>query len=106
MVGSPEQAADHRPAGGLLSRRDVLRRAAGLAIALPTPASLLEGCSDGGEPQGRVLTLGAITPSTTVDPVIGFDGSGIALFQQVNEYLIWLEPDLTSTPQMTSRRYL
>lgn len=50
--------------------------------------------------EGGVLAVGALAPSTEVDPVTGFDGTSIAIFQLVNEYLIWLEPDFTLRPQL------
>src|SRR4249919_1949297 len=31
--------------------------------------------------KGGILTVGALTPSTEVDPVTGFDGAAIAIFQ-------------------------
>ena len=50
--------------------------------------------------RGGTLSVGALAPSTEVDPVAGFDGASIAVFQLVNEYLIWLEPDFTLRPQL------
>ena len=38
------------------------------------------------------------TAFAEVDPVTGFDGAAIAIFQLTNEYLIWLNPDLTLRP--------
>jgi peptide/nickel transport system substrate-binding protein len=54
----------------------------------------------GGSQRGGTLAVGALAPSTEVDPVAGFDGASIAVFQLVNEYLIWLEPDFTLRPQL------
>jgi len=50
--------------------------------------------------KGGILTVGALTPSTEVDPVTGFDGAAIAIFQLTHEYLIWLNPDFTLRPQL------
>lgn len=58
------------------------------------------GAAGGG---GGVLTVGALTPSTEVDPVTGFDGAAIAVFQLTHEYLIWLTPDFTLRPQLAER---
>ena len=96
-VGRAAEQGENSP----LSRRDMLRRAGALAITVPSLASVLEACSEGHE-QAGVLRVGAISPATAVDPVTGFDGSVIGLFQQVNEYLVWLEPDLTLTPQLAT----
>jgi peptide/nickel transport system substrate-binding protein len=85
-----------------LSRRETLRRAGAFAIAAPTLVSLLDSHRRGGEQEPAVLTVGAIAPATAVDPVAGFDGIAIGLFQQVNEYLIWLENDLTLSPQLAA----
>jgi peptide/nickel transport system substrate-binding protein len=49
---------------------------------------------------GGTLNVGALTPSTEVDPVTGFDGASIAVFQLTHEYLIWLNPDFTLRPQL------
>src|SRR5262245_30019185 len=84
-----------------LSRREVLRRAGAFAIAAPL-TSLVRSRPHGASQDGAVLTVGAIAPATAADPVAGFDGIVIGLFQQVNEYLIWLEPDLTLSPQLAT----
>src|SRR5262245_5938789 len=85
-----------------LSRREVLRRAGAFAIAAPPLTSLLRSRPQNVAQDGAVLTVGAIAPPTAADPVAGFDGIVIGLFQQVNEYLIWLEPDLTLSPQLAT----
>lgn len=53
--------------------------------------------------KGGVLTVGALAPSTEVDPVTGYDAASIAVFQLVNEYLIWLDPDFTLRPQLAEK---
>ena len=50
--------------------------------------------------KGGTLAVGALTPSTEVDPVIGYDAASIAIFQLTHEYLIWLNPDFTLRPQL------
>ena len=49
---------------------------------------------------GGTLAVGALTPSTEVDPVTGFDAASIAIFQLTHEYLIWLNPDFTLRPAL------
>jgi peptide/nickel transport system substrate-binding protein len=83
-----------------ISRRELLRRGGALAVAAPPLTSLLRAPAAGNET--AVLRVGAIAPPTAVDPVTGFDTTAIALFQQVNEYLLWLEPDLTLSPQLAT----
>lgn len=109
-------------ASGRLSRRDVLRKATVFGLSVPAIGALLAACGSddsrgdatsattaaAGAPStsaasgrtGGVLSVGALTPSTTVDPVAGFDGASIAIFQLVNEYLIWLEPDFSLRPAL------
>ena len=113
---------------GRLTRRDVLRKATVFGLSLPLISAVLSACgSDGGSSvgaadtaagtgtttaasgapssgkRGGVLSVGALTPSTAVDPVAGFDGASIAVFQLVNEYLIWLNPDFTLRPQLAEK---
>lgn len=112
---------------GAVSRRDVLRHGVALGLGIPAIGALLAACGgdddgasgdasgagtgDGTTPaarrasageavRGGTLGVGALSPSTEVDPVAGFDGASIAVFQLVNEYLIWLEPDFTLRPQL------
>ena len=49
---------------------------------------------------GGVLTVGALTPATEVDPITGYDAATIAITQLTHEYLIWLEADLTLRPAL------
>ncbi|MCU1393560.1 MAG: extracellular solute-binding protein family 5 [Ilumatobacteraceae bacterium] len=53
--------------------------------------------------RGGTLSVGALAPSTEVDPVVGYDAASIAVFQLVNEYLIWLNPDFTLRPQLAEK---
>ena len=104
----PVDPGDRRPPGGLRGRRR--RRTAGTAGATVgrrvdgrarRPARRPDRHRRRAAPTAAArLSVGALAPSTEVDPVAGFDGASIAVFQLVNEYLIWLEPDFTLRPQL------
>ena len=117
-----------RARAGRLSRRDVLRRATVIGLSVPAIGAVLAACGDdddggtagsagtqpdpqestatstagsGGGTRGGVLNVGALSPPHRGRP--GRRGStapAIAVFQLINEYLIWLEPDFTLRPQL------
>ena len=72
------------------------------ATTAPGVTTATTGASSG-TGEGGTLNVGALTPSTEVDPVIGFDAASIAIFQLTHEYLIWLQPDLTLRPQLAEK---
>lgn len=114
---------------GMISRRDVLRKASAYGLSIPAVAALIAAfgtddattrTADRFSPVGReraaspsvapmsspvrggTLSVGALTPSTAVDPVVGFDSSSIAIFQLTHEYLIGLNRDFTLRPQLAT----
>jgi peptide/nickel transport system substrate-binding protein len=112
----------------LVTRREVLRKATVWGLSATTLGAVLAACGSDdtgdasssasvdpatstgtasstastpdGAKRGGVLAVGALTPSTEVDPVTGFDGASIAVFQLVNEYLVGLNADFTLRPQL------
>lgn len=121
----------HLARSGVFTRRDVLRKASAYGLSIPLigtvlasfgtqtaasdanpGASTVDGRStssptrssspmSSGAP-GGILSIGALTPSTAVDPVVGFDAASIAIFQLTNEYLIGLNRDFTLRAQLAT----
>lgn len=98
---------------GLITRRDALRKASAYGLSIPlisavlgsfgaqASASATTSPASSSTP-GGILAVGALTPSTAVDPVVGFDAASIAIFQLTNEYLIGLNRDFTLRPQLAT----
>lgn len=114
---------------GKITRREALRKASAYGLSIPLVGAVLGAFSSedaaasgvgGSSPNvapglapsrsgtpasatpGGTLAIGALTPSTAVDPVIGFDAASIAIFQLTNEYLIGLNRDFTLRPQLAT----
>lgn len=84
-----------------LTRRDLLQitGAAGAAASL-VPWS--KAFSETQSPKsGGTLTV-ACPSAKSIDPVTMIDTGGIALAQQVVEYLVWINPDLTLRPVLAT----
>lgn len=96
--------ADH--AAGRLSRRGLLKAAAGLGIMLagssllPRAAHAQSGAA-GAPKRGGTLRVAA-PPATTIDPVKLNSPGAIGLVQQVAEYLVYVEPDLSLRPVLAT----
>lgn len=90
---------------GLLSRRDFLRAAAALGLSL-TAAQSLAGLTvraqTGPAPRRGGILRVAADPATTIDPVKLDSSGGIAIVQQVAEYLVWTEADLSLRPVLAT----
>ncbi|HTD48891.1 MAG TPA: ABC transporter substrate-binding protein [bacterium] len=95
---------------GRLSRREFLRRATVFGLSAGTIAGLLAGA--GGGParaqapppkRGGTLRVALVPPTAAVDPVTMYDAGAIAMVQQVAEYLVWAENDLSLRPVLAQR---
>ncbi|WP_068134107.1 ABC transporter substrate-binding protein [Limnochorda pilosa] len=90
---------------GGLSRRDFLRAAAALGLSLGAAQSLVGlpawAQGSGAPRRGGILRVAA-DPATTIDPVKLDSAGGIAIVQQVAEYLVWTEPDLSLRPVLAT----
>ncbi|MGL4962877.1 MAG: ABC transporter substrate-binding protein [Inquilinus sp.] len=85
-------------AAGAIGRRDLMRYAAllGLAVAgLAAPGARAQ--TPAGKPGGTVR-VGLLTPTGAINPVTLADPPSIGLVAQVGEYLIVDDPDLTLRP--------
>lgn len=92
-----------RPARLSLSRRHFVRGISALGIGLGA-AGVLDGralAADGAPKRGGILKV-AISPANTLDPVQLVAPGAIALIQQVAEYLVRVEPDLTLRPVLAT----
>lgn len=97
---------------GQLTRRQLLARASIFGFSLTAAGQLLAACGGGtgsaspaasGSAQptpkaGGTLTISCPVPLTALDPVIMSDLGDAVQVQQVCEYLIWAENDLTLRP--------
>ncbi|MEV7149265.1 ABC transporter substrate-binding protein [Streptomyces sp. NPDC093084] len=107
----PQHWQDVLPAGP--SRRGFLTMAGGGALA-----ALLAACAPGATDdspagataaatgpakRGGTLRVGTPPPPTAVDPVTAYDGTAIALYQLVAEYLIWLDKDFKLVPRLATK---
>ncbi|MGW1024256.1 ABC transporter substrate-binding protein [Streptomyces sp. NPDC002577] len=94
------------------SRRGFLTLAGGGALAalLAACAPSAGGASTGAKASGTgpakrggTLRVGAPPPPTALDPVTAYDGTAIALYQLVAEYLIWLDKDFKLVPRLATK---
>ncbi|MFC9843234.1 ABC transporter substrate-binding protein [Streptomyces sp. NPDC060223] len=95
------------------SRRRFLALAGGGALSalLAACAPGASGASDepagaassGSARRGGTLRVGTPPPPTALDPVTAYDGSAIALYQLVAEYLIWLDKDFKLVPSLATK---
>ncbi|MFE4993467.1 ABC transporter substrate-binding protein [Streptomyces mirabilis] len=107
----PQHWQDLLPAGP--SRRGFLTLAGGGALATLLAAcapSATDDTSAGATPsasgpakRGGTLRVGTPPPPTAVDPVTAYDGTAIALYQLVAEYLVWLDKDFKLVPRLATK---
>ena len=97
---------------GRMTRRDFVRRATVFGLSMSSIASLLMACggnsgttgsaaSPSSAPpatRGGTMRVAMVPPNAAVNPVTMYDAGAIAVAQQVSEYLIWMEPDLSLRP--------
>jgi peptide/nickel transport system substrate-binding protein len=94
-----------------MSRRQLLVRASVFGLSLTAVGSLLAACGESSESpstsspsaagapkRGGVVTVTALTPLSALDPVTMYQTGDIATVEQICEYLIWIENDLTLRP--------
>ncbi|MGY5011792.1 ABC transporter substrate-binding protein [Streptomyces sp. 900105755] len=107
----PQHWQDVLPAAR--TRRGFLTLAGGGALA-----ALLAACAPSAEDdasagttasatgparRGGTLRVGAPPPPTALDPVTAYDGTAIALYQLVAEYLVWLDKDYKLVPRLATK---
>ncbi|QKZ17166.1 ABC transporter substrate-binding protein [Streptomyces chartreusis] len=99
----PQSWQDVLPAGP--SRRGFLTLSGGGALAalLAACAPSVDATATGSGQRGGTLRVGTPPPPTAVDPVTAYDGTSIALYQLVAEYLIWLDEDFKLVPQLATK---
>lgn len=100
---------------GSISRRDFVRRAAVIGMALPTAGFLASACGVSREelekadaPQtakpnpGGKIRVGTIRPSG-LDPITVVDQGGLFVLGQTGEYLVWADAKLNPRPRIAER---
>ena len=100
---------------GRMSRRELIVRGSVAGLGVTSLGSLLAACGGGDSggggggtaqapaKRGGTLRLSIPVPAAALEPVTMFDGSSIALVQQLAEYLAWVEPDLQLRPVLAER---
>lgn len=97
---------------GRMTRRELIVRASVLGLSATAVGSLLAACgsstssttSPGASAAAAVPKAGGtmrvtmVPPAAALDPVTMYDAGSIAVIQQVCEYLIWVENDLSLRP--------
>ncbi|AOU98400.1 ABC transporter substrate-binding protein [Acidihalobacter yilgarnensis] len=94
---SRRSAPDHE-------RRDFIRASGVLGFGLATSAlGLRPGTAEAAEPGRRGGTLRVAIPAAkSIDPLKIDSAGAIAIVQQVGEYLVWAEPDLSLRPVLAT----
>jgi len=95
---------------GRITRREFVRSATVIGLSMSGVASLLavngKQQVHAQSPQvkrGGTMTIALVPPTAAVDPVTMFDAGAIAVVQQVAEYLVWAENDLSLRPVLATR---
>ncbi|MFI1714748.1 ABC transporter substrate-binding protein [Streptomyces litmocidini] len=105
----PQRWQDLLPAAS--SRRRFLSLTGGGALAALLAACAPSAAGDaaagatagpGTARRGGTLRVGTPPPPTALDPVTAYDGSAIALYQLVADYLIWLDKDYELVPRLAT----
>ena len=120
MSDSPmhRELADHllsEAKSGRMSRRQLIVRATVLGLSATAVGRILAACGGNDEPTaasasataapkaGGTLKVGMVSPIVALDPTTMYDTGSIALTQQVAEYLIWVNNDLTLRPVLAEK---
>lgn len=106
--------ADHLLAeakSGRMTRRQLIVRASVIGLSASALAPILAACGGStssattspspaasAAKSGGTLRVAMVPPTAALDPVTMFDAGSIATVQQVCEYLIWVENDLSLRP--------
>ena len=99
----------HEVLGGRMTRRQLLVRASVVGLSATLVGQVLAACgsssssSSSASPStapkaGGTLKLTMPSPTVTVDPTTMYDTGSIAIAQQVAEYLVWVNNDLSLRP--------
>jgi len=94
---------------GRMSRRQLLVRASVVGLSATAVGRLLMACggtsSSSASPSasaapktGGTLGVTMVSPTVAIDPTTMYDTGSIALAQQVTEYLVWVNNDLSLRP--------
>ena len=94
-----------------VTRRQFLVRASVLGLSTTFAGSLLAACggtsssgassspsASASPKKGGTMRVAMVAPTASLDPVTMWDAGAIATVQQVCEYLVWVENDLTLRP--------
>ena len=99
----------HEILGGRMTRRQLLVRASVVGLSATLVGQVLAACgssspssstspSSAAPKAGGTLKVTMPSPTVTVDPTTMYDTGSIAIAQQVAEYLIWVNNDLSLRP--------
>ena len=99
----------HEVLAGHMTRRQLIVRASVVGLSATLVGQVLAACgssttgSSSGSPSsapksGGTLKLTMPSPTVAVDPTTMYDTGSIAIAQQVAEYLIWVNNDLSLRP--------
>jgi len=95
---------------GRMTRRQLLVRASVFGLSATAAGRLLVACgvdstedtsspaASGAPKAGGTITVTALRPLSALDPVTMYQTGDIATVEQICEYLIWIENDLTLRP--------
>jgi len=86
---------------GRLDRRDFLRHARRIGMAMPLVGALGFSRTSGAEPRrGGTIRVGMTVPAGAINPLTVADAGGVALLSQAGEYLAVSDPDLILRPML------
>ncbi|HVY20613.1 MAG TPA: ABC transporter substrate-binding protein [Bauldia sp.] len=87
---------------GRLNRRDLLRAASVLGIALPLATSGMGLFSRAARAEGSVLRVAAQADDSELEPVSSPSVGAVCVAQQIAEYLVWCDADLIVRPMLAT----
>jgi peptide/nickel transport system substrate-binding protein len=103
----------HEVLNGHMTRRQLLVRASVIGLSTTAVARLLAACGSKStsttspgttQPKmGGTLRVTMLSPVVAVDPTTMYDQGSIAIAQQVAEYLVWVNNDLTLRPVLAEK---
>jgi len=100
---------------GRMTRRQLLVRASVVGLSATAAGRILAACGDEETTStasptatvspkvGGTLKVGMVSPIVALDPTTMYDTGSIAITQQVAEYLIWVNNDLTLRPVLAEK---